>query len=280
MGTDVTVDAVRLEKAERRFRRDMWSVAPRDAVLEAGVRMRWFGPVFATVFADLPQAGTLNLIQGASEPGAVADGYLAEAVEWVQGWEVDFVVPVAQGHSEGALAEEWLQWHDYEQTAVVKRHACEPERLEPLGVADVEVELMPPCEDETLAILVADGLGLPDMAEILFIGLPCLRNWRCYLARIEGEPVATGSMMVDGTVATLSLDATREHARGRGCQWALIERRLADADAAGCRTVQAYSMDPCGEPSRATRNLRRGGFEEVGSVVGWRPARGTDFSLA
>jgi ribosomal protein S18 acetylase RimI-like enzyme len=86
--------------------------------------------------------------------------------------------------------------------------------------------------------------------------------------------------MVEGELATLSLDTTRPHARGRGCQWALIERRLADLHEAGCRTVQAFSVDPHGESSRSSRNLRRAGFEQVGSVVGWRPPRAGDFSLA
>jgi GNAT superfamily N-acetyltransferase len=280
MGTDAIQDTVRLEKAERRFRRDIWSVAPRDAVVEAGVRMHWFGPVFVSVFANLPEAGSLNLIQGASEPGAVRDGYLAEAIEWVRDWGVDFMIAVPQGHSEGDLAEEWLQWHGYEQAVVVKRHLREAGPVEPVQAPGVKVAPMPPHEDETLAILAAEGLGLPDMAEILFIGLPCLRNWRCYVARIRGEPVATGAMMVDGELATLSLDTTRRKARGRGCQSALIARRLADAHEAGCETVQAYSLDPTGVASRSTRNLRRAGFAEAGSVIGWRPPRTPDFSLA
>jgi GNAT superfamily N-acetyltransferase len=258
----------------------MWSVAPRDAVVEAGVRMRWFGPIYVTVFANLPDAGALNLIQGATAPGAVRDGYLAEAIGWMEDWGVDFLIPVAKGQEESGRAEEWLQWHGFEQSSVVTRHLRAAEPVEADAPCDVEVERMPPCEDETLAILAAEGLGLPDMAEILFIGLPCLRNWTCYVARLGGEAVATGSMMVDGGLATLSLDATRPHARGHGCQTALIRRRLADAHEAGCTTVQAYSLDPLGTPSPSTRNLRKVGFEEVGQVVGWRPPRQPDFSLA
>jgi GNAT superfamily N-acetyltransferase len=280
MRGDAVVDAVRLEQTERRFRRDMWSVAPRDAVVEAGVKMRWFGPVYATVFAHLPEAGSLNLIQGATAEGAVRGDYLGEAIDWVRDLGVDFVVPVAKSHPESGRAEEWLQWHGFEQATVVKRHLRAVGPVTPGVVKDVEVERMPPCEDETLAILAAEGLGLPDMAEILFIGLPCLRNWRCYVARLRGEAVATGALMVDGGLATLSLDTTRPHARGHGCQTALIQRRLADAHEAGCATVQAYSLDPFGTPSPSTRNLRNAGFEEAGSVVCWRPPRQPDFSLA
>lgn len=270
-------DAVRLEQAEVLFRRDIWSVAPEDAVTEAGVQMRWFGPVFASVFADLPRAGSLNLIQGAAQPGAVADGYLEAAIEWVSSWEVDFVVPVASDRPGTELAEQWLEWHGYEQGIVVRRfarHGTGP-RHDP--VPGVEVRGLPPHEDELIGCLATEGLGLPDLAVILFIGLPCLENWRCYVALLEGDVAATGSMMINDGVATLGLDATLSFARGRGCQRALLERRLADAAGTGCHTIQAFacdSIDPAHSPPSA--NLRRAGFEEVGRIVTWQLPVATD----
>jgi hypothetical protein len=44
----------------------LWSCAPEDAVIEAGVQARWFGPVLATALAELPDAPGMNLIQGAA----------------------------------------------------------------------------------------------------------------------------------------------------------------------------------------------------------------------
>jgi len=265
-------EARRLERAERRFRRDIWSVAPVDAVYEAGVRMEWFGPILASVFADLPEAAGLNLIQGADEADAVVAGHLARAIEWVRGFGVEFMVPVASGRPETERAEEWLQWHHYEQGLVMKRQARRPAppiRTDPLGV---EVSELPAEEDELIAILVAEGMNLPGLAEILFIGLPRLENWRCYVAHVDGELVATGSTMLHDGVATLGVDATMPYFRGCGCHRALLERRLEDVAAEPkVELVQAFSSDmPGGEPSRATRSLRRAGFSEVGTIVNWR----------
>jgi GNAT superfamily N-acetyltransferase len=263
-------DAVRLERAERRFRRDIWSVAPADAVVEAGVRMHWFGRVLASVFAYMPGAAVFNLIQGAAEPGATSQGELEAAVEWASSWEVDYMVAVAAGRPETELAEEWLQWRGYEQRLVVKRNVRAATAPEPSEAPYVTVRRLPREEDETIACLAGKGMGLPDMAEILFIALPCLPHWRCYVADLDGEVVATGSMMISEGVATLGIDATLPHARGCGCSRALMERRLADAAAMGCHTVQAFSSEQLGEEgSRATRGLRRFGFEEVGRIVSW-----------
>jgi hypothetical protein len=269
-------EAVRLERAERRFRRDIWSVAPPDAIDEAGVRMRWFGPVFASVFAHLPHAGAFNMIQGAAEAGAVSGGYLEEAIEWVRSWEVDYMVAVATGRPQSERAEGFLNWHGYEQGMVVKRHTrpATPPRLSRLP--GVEVQRMPHREDEAIGYLAGAGLGIPDLAEVLFIALPCLENWRCYLATLEGEFAATGSMMLDGGIATLGIDATMPWARGRGCNRALLERRLADAAVAGCELVQAFSVDVVQErPSAGTRGLRKAGFEEAGRIVTWCSAGST-----
>lgn len=264
-------EASRLEQAERRFRHDIWSVAPSDAVAESGVRMRWFGPVLASVFADLPEAGPLNLVQGATEPGAIEKGQLQAAVGWTQEWEVDFMVPVPSGRPRTELAESWLHWHGYEQRLVMRRYArsCVP----PIHSATpgVEVLELPAEACETVAILAGQSLGLPMLAEILFIDLPCLENWRCYVAEVGEVPVATGSLMIDGEVATLGIDGTVSLARGYGCHRALLERRLTDAVVAGCRFVQAFTADEVeGRHSASTRSLRRAGFEEVEQIVVWQ----------
>ena len=49
----------------------------------------------ATAFGELPEVFSLNQIQGAAEPGAIEDGHLAGAIEWMRAREVDYRVPVA-----------------------------------------------------------------------------------------------------------------------------------------------------------------------------------------
>src|ERR1700760_1789934 len=85
-------DGSAIAMAELRFREDLWRTAPSDAVEEAGVEYARFGPLLATVFGELPETSVLNVVQGAAEPTAVDDGHLADAVEWLRKWEVDYRV--------------------------------------------------------------------------------------------------------------------------------------------------------------------------------------------
>src|ERR1044072_697213 len=147
-------DSAVLERVAQRLRRDMWRSVVPEAVTESGIELQRFGPVQATAFGDLPEAGVLNQIQGAAEPGAVEGGFLAEAIEWMRAREVDYRVPVAESRPGSAAAEAWLGERGYERgggwiklvrDAVLSRH----ELPEDPGIVVYELG-----EDE------ADGEGL------------------------------------------------------------------------------------------------------------------------
>jgi GNAT superfamily N-acetyltransferase len=78
-----------------------------------------------------------------------------------------------------------------------------------------------------------------------------------YLARVEGEAVGEAAMRIDGELAQLAGAGTRPHARGRGVQKALLQRRLADARTAGC-TLAVVTTAP---GTRSQDNVMRRGFE-------------------
>jgi N-acetylglutamate synthase-like GNAT family acetyltransferase len=85
-------------------------------------------------------------------------------------------------------------------------------------------------------------------------------------------------MLIDGEVAELGIAATLESGRRRGCQLALLRRRIEDAAAAGVRTlfVETGARVP-GHPSTSYANILRAGFEEAYLCPGWidaRPAAG------
>jgi GNAT superfamily N-acetyltransferase len=85
----------------------------------------------------------------------------------------------------------------------------------------------------------------------------CVPGFIRYLARIEGEAVGEAAMRIDGDLAQLAGAGTRPHARGRGVQKALLQRRLADARAAGC-TLAVVTTAP---GTRSQDNVMRRGFE-------------------
>lgn len=271
-------DSAVLERVAQRFRRDMWDSVVPEAISESGVEVQRFGPVQATAFGDLPEVPWLQQIQGAAEPGAVGGGHLATAIEWMRAREVDYRIPVAAGRPGVAEAESWLDERGYERgTGWVKlvRDASPPDfHVDPsimvyrLGEDEAE--------GEGLSTIAAEALDMPLVAGTLFFSLPQRDGWHCYTAALGPEevPVATGSMLIADGVAQLGAGTTLAHARGRGCNAALLHRRLLDAHRAGCHTV-FVEVGECdlASWSAITRNLKRAGFEEAYEGRTWqRPA--------
>jgi hypothetical protein len=274
----VRYDSAVLERVAQRFRRDMWDSVVPEAISESGVEVQRFGPVQATAFGDLPEIHLLQQIQGAAEPGAVANGHLAAAIEWMRAREVDYRIPVAAGRPGAPDAENWLGERGYERGAgwvKMVRDGAPPE-----FEVDPEITIyrlgQDEAEGEGLSTIAAEALEMPLVAGTLFFSLPQREGWHCYTAALGPDevPVATGSMLIVGGVAQLGAGQTLAHARGHGCNAALLHRRLVDAHRAGCHTV-FVEVGECdlASWSAVTRNLRRAGFEEAYEGRNWqRPA--------
>jgi GNAT superfamily N-acetyltransferase len=267
-------DGAAIAMAELRFREDLWRTAPIDAVQEAAVEYCRFGPLLATVFGELPETSLLNVVQGAAEPAAVDDGHLAAAVEWLRKWEVDYRVSVAGDRPGTERAEEWLAARGYVPGATIRRYvhtapsSCEPDP----GL--VQIRKLRAIDTEGMSHIFADALDLPSLSTVLMIGLPRWEGWNCYAAHLEGREVACGSMLVTGKLAMFGLDATLPDFRGRGCQSALITRRLLDAGRSGCDVVGAEVW--CGHPASdvAASVLEEAGFTEIPGRRNWRRPSG------
>ena len=267
-----------LEQVAQQFRRDMWTSVVPEAVYESGVEVEQFGPVQATAFADLPEVHLLQQIQGAAEPGAVAGGHLAAAIEWMRAREVDYRIPVSVDRPGASDAEAWLGQRGYERGEgwiKLLRDGSPPNFghdpaiiVHKLG--DDEAE------GEGLSMIAAEALEMPLVAGTLFFSLPQREGWHCYTAALGPDevPVATGAMLIVDGVAQLGAGTTLEHARGLGCNAALLRRRLLDAHLAGCHTVFVELGECDGHSwSAIYRNLRRAGFHDGYEGRNWqRPA--------
>lgn len=89
---------------------------------------------------------------------------------------------------------------------------------------------------------------------------------RLYLARLHRVPAAAAVLFLAPPVAYLANASTLEAHRRHGCQTALIQRRLADAAAAGC--TRAAVLTQWGGQSHA--NVARQGFRGAYTKVVWR----------
>jgi hypothetical protein len=271
----VEFDAAVLERVTQRFWRDMWQSVVPEAVSEAGIEVRQFGPVQATAFSELPEAGLLNQVRGAAEPGAVEGGHLAAAVEWLRSREVDFRISVAASRPGAVLARYWLRSRGYErEDGWVKyvRDGRPPQTLENPDIVIYELG-EEEAEGEGLSAIAAQALELPITVGTLFFSLPQVAPWRCYTAALgPGEPaVATGAMLVEAGIAQLGPGTTLRAARGKGCNSALLRRRLLDAGTAACHMVfvELYRAN-AEEFARSERILLREGFELAYESPIWR----------
>jgi len=260
-----------LDEVERRFWSDIWAAVPPEIAAERGIELKRFGPVQATIVGALPATKMLNLILGAAEPGAVAGGHLRQALDWIASREVEVYVPVTPAAPEAQAAETVLSEQGYERGyAWMKfiRDAHPPRFPAPEGVEVVELNAGTTAPFGSIA---ATGFGLPSWAASLFATLPGREGWRCYVAKVNEEPQACAALFVDGDIAELGIAATLEPARGRGCQLALLRRRILDAAAAGCQTLFVETGERVPElPFASYRNILRAGFEEAYLRPNWQ----------
>lgn len=272
-GDRISYDPAVLDEAERLFWREVWDSVVEDAVEERGIELETFGPVQASVVTDLPGVQMLNLVLGASQPGATDEGHLGEAIDWVESHGVNYYVPVTPGVPGAAAAEDWLNQNGYERGygwMKFVRDASPPEFSDP---PDIEVFEIGEGEGEGLAWIAAEGFELPRWAAALFFDLPGRSGWRCYVAVVDNAAQACASMFLHDGVAEFGIAATLEPARGRGCQAALLRRRILDAAEAGCHTLFVETGERTPErPSASYRNILRAGFKEAYLRPNWQPS--------
>ncbi len=268
-------DSARLDRVERRFWREIWDSVPEAVATERGVERHAAGSVQVTTVAALAEVPMLNLVLGATEPGAVERGYLEEALEWVESRSARPYVPVSPG-PEAAATESLLEERGYRPGRPWMKFVRDvhPPRFR---APDVEVVEITSGDEEPFGAIAAAGFGLPAWSGDFFAHLPGLPGWRCYVARVDGEAQACGAILIEGDVAQLGIGATLEPARGRGCQLALLHRRITDAAAAGCQTLFVETGErTSNRPSVSYRNILRAGFEEAYLRPNWSHEKSVD----
>lgn len=262
-------DSLALDRVERRFWRECWAAVPAAVASERGVALRGFGPVQVSVVDALPDVGMMNLVLGATNEGALDGGYLEAACNWVRSRGVASYVPVSPGMPSTAAVEGWLRESGFSPVYAWMKFVRDPHPPR-FKAPDVEVVEVGSDSNEPFGAIAASGFGLPAWAGAFFARLPGRDGWRCYVARIEGTAQACAAMLLDGGVAEFGIAATLEPARGRGCQLALLHRRVADAAQAGCHTLFVETGARVEDrPANSYRNILRAGFEEAYLRPNW-----------
>lgn len=268
----VRYDPAALDRVERRFWREIWESVPAEVASEHGLELRTFGRVQASVVTGLAEVPMLNLFLGAAEDAERGGEGLGAATDWATKRGVFPFVPVTPGSPGAVAATTWLEENGFERAHSWMKFVRDPHPPRFPAPDGVEVVELASPEEEPFGTIAAIGFGLPAWGTSFFAHLPGRAGWRCYVAKVDGEAQGCAAMLVDDGIAQFGVAATLEEARGRGCQTALLHRRITDAAAAGCRTLFVETGERAPDrPSGSYRNVLRAGFEEAYLRPNWRP---------
>jgi len=267
----VAYDSTALDQVDRRFWRGIWESVPAEIAAERGIEAREFGSIQVTVARELGRIGMLNLVLGAAEAQERSD--LEAAVAWAEERSTPYV-SVTPGLPGSDEAEAWLRSQGFEPPYAWMKFVRDPHPPRFPAPDGVEVVELGAPDEEPFGTIAALGFGMPAWGAEFFAHLPGREGWRCYVARVDGKAQACGAMLIDDGVAELGIGATLEQARGRGCQTALLHRRISDAAAAGCQTLLVETGERVPDrPSASYRNILKAGFEEAYLRPNWQRPR-------
>lgn len=244
----------------------------------SGVEIRRFGDdVFATSAAKRPEVGWMQHVNGLS-PGDAS--LVPDVAAWYQAKMLRPRFDITASPEFEPLAAALVD-AGARQTSFIDVLWCRAEPPVEGAVSDVTVRVVEPGGEDAhvFARVLLGGHEVPDdtfVDDWASVALwPAEPDWTCYLAEIEGEPLGAAALVVgDGGAAALVVGdgvgllangATLPAGRRRGCQQALIQRRMQDATASGCELF----LTMANPASVSHRNLERGGLGVAYTKVVW-----------
>lgn len=252
------MDVARIELIERDALADLFAAAPAELARAHGMSARRLGDGLLAINPKL-DAIVFNRILALGTHGPVRaevldEGLAAFRAAGVQNWAVQ-VAPasasLAAMLTERGCAARPRVWAKF----------IYPD--EPLGVfpTDLTIREVGPADAPAVGGVVAEAFGLPPdtagwIAEL--VGRP---RWRAFAA-FDGPDVAGGGVVfIDGRSSWLGLGGTKQTARGRGAQSALLAARIWASLEAGADLITTETGVPLeGEAAPSFRNIQRVGF--------------------
>jgi hypothetical protein len=112
------------------------------------------------------------------------------------------------------------------------------------------------------AEILCSTLSIPIQLQPWLIALVNRPRWHHYLAFDGVQPVAAGTLFVDGNVGWTGFAGTLPSHRGRGAETALLSQRIRDGVTMGCEWfVSECEEEITGHPNPAYHNLLENGFK-------------------
>jgi GNAT superfamily N-acetyltransferase len=228
----------------------------------SGTRLGRFGLVTAAATVSRPELDFLNRIYGLPLAGEadvddVLSFYRSLGLRpWVE-------LPPGTEALAGRLADEGARPTDTLAVLYVLTATAIPS-------TSVEVRRVEPDDALRYADLLLEGHGVPPEERALNAPALASRAQKddatFYVATVDGRDAAVGVLGVRDRVGYLANASTVEAFRRRGCQTALVARRIDDAATAGCELVTALTTFG----SASQRTLERAGLRIAYTKTVWR----------
>jgi hypothetical protein len=133
----------------------------------------------------------------------------------------------------------------------------------PLPPEQITIKQVGPADADDFVRVYEQVWGAGGAIRVL-IGQP---QFRCYLALVDGVAAGLGVLHIANRAGSMANGLTAAPFRGRGCQTALLYRRIHDAALAGCDLL----VSQCNPGTDSQRNQLRTGFQIAGSKAWWLP---------
>ena len=260
--------ARRLDTVSAAFARDWLEGVAALPGNPRGLRLASFGDAFAAVATGAPDLDFMNRVhrlwpEDAPHLPSILELYAGTGVQpWFE------LYPSADGAEAvaGAVARAGAAPVSY-ATFLYGAAASVP----PTGAEGaVHVRTIGPGDVDVFSDVLLRGHGVPEHEHELaragqrhWAGLP---GTSLYLATLDGRPAGAAVLRLGDGIGYLANAATLPEMRGRGCQTALLARRIADASAAGCELVAGQATFG----SSSQRNMQRMGLQAACTVTAWR----------
>lgn len=228
----------------------------------SGTRLEQFGPVTAAATVSRPELDFLNRIYGLplADTGEVDDVLSFYRSQGLRAW---VELPPGTEALAARLADAGAR-----PTEAITVFYCLPST----GITRTSVDVRRVEPDDVLrcADLLLEGHGVPPDARSIDAPAVAARALQddatFYVASVDDRDVAVGVLGIRDRIGYLANASTVEHYRRRGCQTALVARRIADAATAGCELVTALTSFG----SASQRTLERCGLRLAYTKTVWR----------
>lgn len=235
-----------------------------------GLRLATFGNVFAAAATGAPELDFMNRVhslwpEDAHHLPAILEFYSDAGVRpWFEVFPSEHGIDTVAG----AIARAGAVPVAY---ATFLCGAAPPARPAAGATAPgIEIRTVTPSDVDVFSDVLLRGHGVPE--EQLELARENQRQWvglpgtTLYLATADGLPAAAAVLRTGDGIGYLANASTLPEFRGRGCQTALLVRRIEDASAAGCGLLAGQALFG----STSQRNMQRVGLWPAVTLTTWR----------